>query len=810
MLHEFWFALRRIRRRPLHAISIALTLGLGIGSAITVFGAVDAVLLRPLPFPDADRLVRITQTLPVDGLPELNFSDVLLRRVSEDNRTLDGVAAWATRNANLLHDGGGAERLTVARASAGFFAVLGVRPILGRAFAPDEAVPDGPRVLVLSHRLWQSAFHGDSGIVGSVVRLESEPYTVIGVLGPRVVFPSREVAAWEPLQLSPTAVNPYQNAYSVVARLRRGTTPAAARNDVTGTIRSVGREFPGPHPGSALDPSGYSANVRPLAAATVGDARPVVALLLAGVIALLLLTGANVANLQLAGVISRIGELSVRTALGATRRRLVAGQVLEATILAAAGAALGLIVSFTGARLVASLLPASMALERAGPGAPVLAVTAVLVLVVGSGVGALPIIVVTRRSPATALRERIGGTLGAARMRRILASAQVALAVVLLHGSGLLLVSAAGVADVDLGFRPEGAVSVRLNIPDATLRDRDARETLLRRIVGEIAGLPGVAATGMANGLPLTLGPRDMAMAVEGRPFKADGTDPVADARIVSEGYFAAMGITVVRGRTFSDNESTERLTPLVISEGLARRLFPDGEDPVGQRLRFGPVAPWMPIVGVVRDAKNRGLTEPSRPELYSPALGSWSMLALRSGISVVVRARGNPTELAGSLRRIVERIAPDVAIDRIVPLGEVVRESGARMSATTKLISWYAGAALLIAIAGTYAVLSYLIAQRRGELAVRVALGAPSRSIVGLVARESASLVGAGALVGLVGAVASARLLRGLLYGVGTFDARVLGAVALVAAAAGVLAAVAPVRQALGADPCDALRGGP
>ncbi len=808
MLHELWFALRRIRRRPLHALSVALTLGLGIGSAITVLGAADAVLLRPLPFPRADRLVRVTQTLPVDGLPELNVSDVLLRRVTEDNRTLDGVAAWVTRNANLLHEGGSAERLVVARVSASLFTVLGIRPVIGRAFAPDEDLPDGQRVVVLTHRFWRSAFNADSAVVGAVIRLESVPYTVIGVLGPKVVFPSREVAVWEPLQLSPSAVNPYQNAYSIVARLRPGATHAAARNDVTGTIRSVGREFPGPHPGSALDPAGYQANVRPLATAVAGDARPVVALLLAGVVALLLLTGANVANLQLAVVVGRIGELSLRTALGATRRRLIVGQVLEATVLAVAGAMLGLIVSLTGARLVASLLPASLALERAGPGAPALVVTVILVLLVGIGVGALPIVMVTRRAPTAALRDRIGETLGAARVRRILASAQVALAVILLHGAGLLLVSAGGIAQVELGFQPDGAVGMRLNIPDATLRDRGARETLLRRILGEIAAVPGVTATGIANGLPLTLGPRDVAMAVEGRPFKADGTDPVADARIVSEGYFAAMGIRVVRGRLFGDDEATDRFTPLVISEGLARRLFPTGEDPIGQRLRFGPVAPWMPIVGVVQDARNRSITESPRPELYSPALGSYASLALRSGLSIVVRAP-NRLELAGSLRRIVERVAPDVAVERIVPIREVVRESGARMTTATKLIAWYAATALLIAIAGTYAVLSFLIAQRRGELAVRVALGASPRAIVGLVARESASLVGVGAFAGLAGAVASARLLQGLLYGVGTFDARVLAAVAAIAAA-GALAAVAPVRRALGADPCDALRGGP
>jgi predicted permease len=807
---DLWLALRRIRRRPLHSTVVAVTLGLGLGASLAVFAIVDAVLLRPLPYPEPDRLVRITLSIPAPWLPALGFSDVGFRRMAADGRSLASAAAYDTREANLL----GADiprRLIVARVSAGLFDVLGIAPALGRRFDTLEDLPNTGRVLVLSDRLWRSSFQADPAVIGTTANLEGEPFTIIGVLPPAVSFPSREIAAWEPLRLDPAAVNPYRLAYNVVGRLRAGVSPSEAALDLTEPVRAVGRDYPGPHPGSALDPAGYRAQVNPLADAVVGDVRPVVLLLLVGVTLLLLLTCANVANLQLAGAIGRAEELAVRAALGAGRGRLVAGALVEGTVLAAAGAVLGFLVALFGARLLAILLPPGIAPSGALLGGRALVVTAVAVLAIGAVVGAVPVAAMTRRDPARGLRDRGAGANSAAasRTRRVLASAQVALAVLLLHGSGLLIASAREIERVQLGFRPESATSLRINLPEVILRDRTARETLLRRIVAEVGELPGVTAAGLANALPLTLGRRDLAMAVEGRPFKADGTDPLADYRVVSQGYFAALGIALERGRTFTDDDATDRYTPLVISAGLARRLFPNGEDPLGQRLRFGPTAPWMPIIGVVADAKNRSLTEEPRPELYAPALGSWAMLALASEITIVARGRGEMAGLASQIERIVASAAPDVAVYGQASLEEVVREARARMIVVTRLMSGYAVAALLLAVAGTYAVLSYLVAQRRRELAVRMALGGTPGSIVVLVARESATLVGLGLGAGLLGAAALARLLAGLLYGVGVLDPWVVAGVVVSAGITGILAALLPARRATRVDPCVALRSG-
>lgn len=810
MRYDLWFALRRLRLRPFHTAVIVLTLGLGIGAALAVFAVVDALLLRPLPFPKADRLVRITQVIPTPGFPELSVSGVVYRRVQSDVRSLQSVAAYDVRDANLVRSEE-TRRLSVAQVSASLFDVLQLPPAIGRPFTAAEDIPDGARVLLISDRLWRTVYNAEPGVIGTVAMLEGEPFTIIGVMPPAMAFPSRDISAWEPIRVDPTAINPFWNRYSLVGRLGDGVSIEQAQRDITAPIRAVGREYPGPHPGSALDPAGYRANVRPLAQAVVGDARPVVLLLLGGVMMLLLLTCANVANLQLAGAMLRGEELAVRGALGATRARIVRGALIEGVLLSGAGAMVGFVVAIGGAQLLASLFPATVAADGALLGGRVVLVAAGALLVIGAIVGAIPVAIVAHRDPANGLRDRAAGSspATAGRVRRLLAAAQVALAVLLLHNAGLLIASAQAVQGVSLGFRPDSTVSLRINIPAPTFRDRASRELLLRRLVSDVSSMPGVVAAGLANALPLTPGRQDIAMAVEGRPFKADGTDPIADYRVVSTGYFDAMRISLVRGRLFTDDDASATYTPLVISRALARRLFPDGADPVGQRLRFGPGAPWMPIIGVVADARNRSLTEEPRPELYTPGLGTWSNFSFRSEITIVARAKGNAMALATPIERLVRQAAPDVATYAVASLDDIVRDARARMTTATRLMTLYAIVALLLAVAGTYAVLSFLVTQRRRELAVRMALGAGPRVVLRLVARESGMLIGIGVAAGLAGALLATRLLSGLLYGVGALDLQVTLLVVASASLAGAAAAVIPARRATRTDPSTALRAG-
>ena len=808
MRHDLWFALRRIRLRPLHSAIIAATLGLGIGAALAVFAVVDAVLIHPLPYDQASQLVRVTRVIPIAGLPEISFSDVGYRRLASDMRTLSGIAAYNTRDANLIGRGA-PRRLTTAQVTASMFDVLRVRPALGRTFTAGEDVPNGPNVVVLSDWLWRSAFAASPDVVGSLANIDGQAFTVVGVLGPTTSFPSRDIGAWEPLRVDPAAVNPYNSPYQVIGRMKAGIGTDDVARDLVVPIRDVGKQFPGPHAGSALDLSGYKAVVHPLAEDVVGDARPVVVLLLAGVSMLLLLTCANVANLQLANAIARGEELAVRAALGATRARLIRGALIEGTLLAAAGAALGLLVAVTGARLLSTLLPAGIAFDGTLLGTRALVATVVIVVVVGAIVGAMPVALSARRDAALALRDRTDSGHGSAptRLRRILAAGQVALAVLLLHRSGLLISSARTVQRVQLGFRPDSTMSLRINLPAEKLRDRTTRETMLRRILEDAKQIPGVTSAALANALPLTPGRRDQAMALEGRPFRADGSDPIADYRVVTSQYMDVMGITLRRGRMFTDDDANARYTPLVISEGLAKEIWGDDTDPVGQRLRFGPNAPWMPIIGVVSDAKNRSLTETARPEFYAPALGTYANLALRSEITLIVRAATDPRTLVAQMRRVVANADPEIPTFEIASMRDVVRDSRAPMLTATRLMSAYAIAALLLAIAGTYAVLSYLVTQRRRELAVRMALGASPGEIVALVARESGMMIGAGVVVGLAGALALARLLSGLLYGVGALDAGVVLGVVAVTSIAGVAAATLPALRAARVDPCAALR---
>jgi predicted permease len=805
MLHDVWFALQRIRVRAVHSLVVALTLGLGIGAALAVFAIVDAVLIRPLPYVDASQLIRVTRKLPVAGFPEVPFSDVGYRRLASDTRTLTATAAYTTRDANLIGRGQ-PQRLTIARVSASIFHALRVEPRLGRSFTAQEDLPNGPRVVVLADWLWRSAFGGDAAVIGQVASIDGEPFTVIGVLDPSTTFPSREIGAWEPLRIDPAEVNPYNAPFNVIGRMRVDVTRQQVERDLTASVRAVGRQFPGPHAGSALDFAGVQARVHSLADDVVGDTRPVVVLLLAGVLTLLLLTCANVANLQLAAAIARGEELAVRAAFGATRTRLVRGALIEGTVLAGAGAVAGLTIAVIGARSLATLMPAGVAVDGTTANARTLLITAVVVLVVGAIVGALPVALIARRNPALALRERARGTATSSQVRRALVVGQVALAVLLLHGSGLLIASARAVQDVRLGFRPDSTMSLRINLAAEKLRDRTLRETMLRRMLAEAQRIPGVSAAALANALPLTPGRRDLAMALEGRPFKADGTDPLADYRVVTSRYFDVMGIPVLRGRVFTDDDANARYTPLVISAGLAREIWGNDTDPVGQRLRFGPNAPWMPIVAVVADAKNRSLTEPARPELYAPALGTYANLALASEITLIVRSTTDPQSLIAPLRRVVSSIDPEVPTYAIASMRDVVRDSRVRMATATQLMTAYAVVALLLAIAGTYAVLSYLVTQRRREIAVRMALGASPREIVALIAGESSVMIGLGVIAGLLGALGLSRLLAGLLYGVGFLDLRVVLAVVGVAGVAGVGAAMIPARRAVRLDPSVAL----
>lgn len=808
MRHDLWFALRRIVRRPWRSAMVALTLGLGIGASLAIFAVVDAVLLRPLPYPDAGRLVQLTTIVPSPGFPEQNWSDVGYRTLRERARSLSGVAAWTMRFRNLVEPSS-SRRLIVAQVSASLFDVLQVTPRVGRAFTADEDLPNRERVLVLTDQLWRSAYQADPAIIGRSANLEGVPYTIIGVLPPEVTFPSRQVAAFEPLALDPAAQNPFNRRFTLIARLGDLADAAVAERELTDLVREVGRTYPGPHPGSALDEAGYSARVRPLADVVVGDTRPVVLLLLAGVVMLLLLTCANVANLQLASIIARPAELAVRTALGATRRRLVRSALFEGLVLALAGAAAGLVAAASGARLLAVLLPPAAASTGALAGVRLVVAAAVVVVVVGALIGVLPVAFVTRGDAARHLGDRGAAGPHANRLRRILAGTQVALAVTLAYDAGLLIASVRATQRVDLGFRPDSTLTLRINLPAATLADRVARERLLRGLLEDVRQLPGVTTTALVNALPLEPNRRDIAMAVEGRPFRADGTDPLADYRVVSADYFAALGIPLRRGTLFTDDDANPANTPLVISEALARRIFPDGEDPIGRRLRFGPFAPWMPIVAVVGDARNRSLTETPRPELYVPGLGSSASMAFATEITLVVRSRGDAMALLAPVRRIITAAGSDIAIYNIASMEAVVAEAGARLATAMRLMAGYAAVALLLAMAGTYAVLALLVFQRRRELAVRMALGATPRTVVGLVGRESGTVLVAGGLAGLAGAVVSARLLANVLYGVATLDAGILAAVVAVTAAAGVLAALLPALSAARLAPALVLRDG-
>lgn len=801
--------LRRLGRRPIHALSIVGTLAIGLGGALAVIGIAGPTLFQPLPYLNPGRLIAVTSKLPVPTLPEMGFSDVGYRRTVTDNRTLAGAAAYTTWGMNLA-SGGNASRATVGRVSASFFDVLGVKPLIGRTMSMSEDMPGAGNVAVLSESMWRSAFAADPTALGKTILLDDEPYVVIGVMPASVALPSNRVHVWTPLALDPAAVNPFNRNLTVIARLRDGAGLEAARADLSSISRDVGKTYAGPHAGSKLDPSVIQAVVRPLRDTLIGDARPTMLLLLVGVLLVLALTCANVVNLQLASLLSRRTEMSIRAALGASRARLVAGAALEGVVLAGLGMAFGLVFSALSSGVLRTLTPRGLAPVATTVGAVrQVGIAVVLVAVVAAIVGVVPTALATGRDLAGSLRDRAGASVGhiSTRLRGWLAAGQVSLAVLLLYGAGLMLASVRAVQRVDLGFHTDSSVAFRLDLPQARYSTRQTIDPLVQTVLMSLRAIPGVSSAAAASALPLSAQRNETMMAVEGRPFKADGTDPNADLRIVSADYFRAMGIDVVRGRTFAETDARSGYTPVVISRALAKQLFPDGSDPIGHRVRLGPFADWLPIVAVVNDAKNRSVTEDARPEIYQPAVGNTALTRPQTVFSFVARGAGDAEATLRTIRAAVRQIDPTLPVFDAGPMANVVSATRTRQDVTARLIGAFAVVALLLAVAGTYAVLAFLVSDRRREIAIRMAMGANASNVIGMVMGQTGRVVGAGGVVGLAGAVLAARGLESFLFGVTTLSPSVLVTVVGVIVAAGSVAALVPARRACLVDATLALR---
>ncbi len=809
-------------KSPGFTAAAVAVLALGIGVNTAIFSLLDTVLLRPLPYRDADRLVMVVERLEKAFTEPLGFSPPDFAIFEREQRVFTEVAAYANKYYELSASGD-PERIAGARVSPSLFSVLGVSPALGRTFTREEAQA-GRNVVVLSYGLWRRRFGGDRRILGSAILLDRQPYVVVGIMPPRFEFPHRGPALnnlpadlWAPLAFTPEELQGWASRYmhSVIGRLKPGVTLAQARQESDALARRLQREF---YPAQFRDGGLFElhASVEPFRFELAGRVRSLLFILQAAVGMVLLIACGNVANLLLSRAAARSREMAVRLALGAGRRRLIAQMLLESLPLALAGGALGLLVAAWGVDLLTAFSPVNI--PRTADiriDARVLGFT--LLLCCGSALlfGLAPAWQCSRAPVCDALKEsERGGGPGRSRQRLLDAfvTCQFALCLVLLIAAGLLMRSFARLIATDPGFRPENVLSLSLSLPGNGYPTAGSIRSFFQRLLERADTLPGVKAAGAATDLPLAVR-ESRGFAMEDEQPEAAGLPMVVSHVNVFGGYFEALGIRLSRGR-FLKRQDGMREPVVVINETMARRYWP-GRDPVGRRMKWGTrqsERPWMTIVGVVEDVK-QGLHERPMPQVFEPYLqvpDAWledrSIAAMRS-MTLVVRAAGDPTSLVSAVRNEVRALDPALPVFDVQTLERHVSDSVAPQRFNAFLLGIFGGLALLLASVGVYGVVAYSVTRRAREIGVRVALGARSADVVGMVIRRSVALAGAGIGLGLIVAFALTRTLSSLLYGTSPTDPATFAGVSLLLIGTAALASYMPARRAARVDPMIALR---
>lgn len=796
LLLDLRYALRKLRQQPAFSLSVVLVLALGIGAATTMFSAVDAALLRPLPFQHDDRLV----VLDGVGIPHAD------RRADnfyiDDARAMrdvfSSVAAYAPGGLNLA-GGGLPARTRVTLVTPNLFTTLGVQPARGRGFTADEGTLEGPRVAILSDGLWRRQFGGDPGVIGREVRLNEVPHHIVGVMPPRFAFPE-DTELWlaMPVPMDFTRWEPFRQYLPsrVIARLAPGATAEQAAGRVHAALQArKGPEFDAPAAGFA----------RPFRDVLVGSRRTALLVLMGATALVLLVACANATNLLLARAAARRPEIALRAALGASRLRIVRQLLVESMTLALAGAALGVALAYASLGALGTLMPKSLA--GTVPASVDLRVLGfALALAVGTGLvfGLWPAVGASRADPNETIKSAGGSAVSreGARLRRAFVVAELALALTLAVGAGLMLRSFGALVDTDAGVRPEGVATLELSLAQTRYATAASRTQFVADLVDRLQATPGVTSAAVLNELPLR-GAGGVAFLVyaEGRePTGGDGGERViAQEMVVTDDYFRTLGIPVVSGRAprpAADSMAGE----VVVSESLARALWP-GESPLGRRLETPRPGPRT-VVGVVGDVRITALDDDDpTPQMYVPLLEHG-----QTNLAVVARGTLPPAALGGLLRQAVHAVDPDQAVYNVRPMEEVIAGAIAPRRTNTLLITIFGVVAVALAAVGVYGVVAYGVARRAREIGIRVALGATSRDVLGLVLREGLVLAGAGLVLGLAGAWALRRVLGSLLYGVTPNDPTAFAGAAAVLVVA-LAATLLPARQALRVDPARTMR---
>ncbi len=801
LLQDVRYAFRRLRRSPGFAAVAILTLALGIGANSAIFSVVNAVLLRSLPYADAERLVLVTHvTNTGDRAP---VSPANFRDVRAEIRSLEELSFW-TYSSSTLTGAGDPVRLEGAGVGAHFFEVLKAAPLLGRTFRPDENEPGRSRVAVLGHGVWRQRFGSDPRIVGRTLTLDGEPYEVVGVMPEGFGFPSgREL--WVPQEYDADFVGDASRGswfISPIGRLKPGAPHEQVARDVGALAARLKRQYP--ESNAEVGMTSVS-----LYEQMVGGVRVSLLVLLGAVGLVMLIACANVANLLLARAAAREGEVAVRVALGAGRGRLIRQLLAESVVLALLGGLAGLVLAVWGTGALVALEPQGIPrLGEVRVDATVAAFTLGVSLLAGVLFGLAPAVQVTRSGLFGSLREGGRGALtgrGSARLRNTLVVAEMALAVMLLAGAGLLIRSFVRLQSVDPGFRTEGALSFTLSLPDAAYRGEPQRAAFYERLQERLAALPGVREAAAVSELPMGGSARFLTFAVEGADPVQPGREPASQILRATPGYFRAMGIPVERGRAIAPQDRAGAPRVMVMNREAARRFFP-GRDPVGRRILLAlgadtATVSWE-VVGVVGDVRQFGMNEDAQPAMYFP-----QAQAPEGSMGVVLRTAVAPLSVAGAVRREVQELDPDLPVNDLQPLEQLTAESVSQPRFYMLLLTIFAGVALALAAIGIFGVISYGVAQRTREIGVRVALGADPASVLRIVVGGALGLAGLGVGIGLLGALAGTRVLAGLLFGVTATDPATYAGVAALLLGVAALASWLPARAATRVDPAIALR---
>jgi len=816
MLNELRFAFRILIKNPAFSLIGIITLALGIGATTAVFTLVNSLLIRPLPYADPSRLVLLFEHFRAQHLEAIPVSPPEFLEYKAQLRSFDKLAAFTTATYNLA-ESNTPERVFGAVVSADLFPLLGIKPIRGRTFRPEECQVGRDDVVVISDRLWRRKFNRDPQVLGSKLLADGRAFTVVGIMPARFEFPlplfnitgfqfGEQVDIWQPLGFKDVEMkNRGSRGYGVIGLLAAGVSERQAQSEIETLVSTMRKRFPDNYPQT----DSFGATIYPLKAQVVGGMKPLLLILLGAVALVLLIACANLTTMLLARASAREREMAIRVAVGANRWRLLRQMLVESVVLAVCGGGAGVLLAIWGIELVTSL--GSQTVPRLGEvklDATALFVTFLVSVGTGLIFGLVPGLASGKPDLTETLKEGGRSTTGRSRnrLRNSLVVAEVALALVLLTGAGLLIKSFVRLQNVYPGFNSKNVLTMEISLPALKYPDKNSQANFYTELERRVSTLPGVKFAGFTLILPLSGINSDSSFNIEGRPSDDQHPEPDEEIRLISPDYFRVLETSLLKGRFFTSADKIDAPPVVIINRALAQRYWPN-EEALGKRIRVGLLGDkntWSTIVGVVGDIRHRGLDLDPRPEYYVPVAQ-----APYSAMILTVRSEQDPRGLTSAIRREVQAIDRGQPVAHIRTLEQVIADSIAPRRLSVALLMVFAAVALVLASVGIYGVMSYLVVQRTHEIGVRMALGAQRHDVLRLVILHAAKLVGVGTLLGLIVAFLSSPLLHSVLYEVSTLDLPTFVLVPLTLTTIALLASYVPARKATRADPMIALGRG-